>query len=393
MPAALVWLSLPLQPSCRPARLLFELRLQSLAVLVETDHFIGHGGVEQPFLDCVPWTISKFRNRHEMGLARDASGGRIRAAARLAASCHRGWAIRGFSQIGAAYISRTASETGGTRMFRSVGLVGVGAMGQALLQRLVLAGVKVRAYDISEESMAAARELGAETVESAAEASRGVEAVHLFVRTDQEEIESATGPGGLLEGAAPGTILLLHSTVLPETTRRVAAAAAKTKVDVVDAPVTSVPRQVGAGEGVFLVGGDPDVVARVRPHLEALGKHLYYFGPLGAGNIAKIAKNSINAMERVMLAEVLAVVEAGGLDLNDFMEMSVLTDQGSTVARWKRAFSIDRNHASPRPASNVLNKDIGHAADLADSLGVRAPITRSSADMAKVWVASWETPN
>jgi 3-hydroxyisobutyrate dehydrogenase-like beta-hydroxyacid dehydrogenase len=275
-------------------------------------------------------------------------------------------------------------------MFKSVGLVGVGAMGQALLQRLVLAGVKVRAYDISEESMAAARKLGAETVDSPAEASRGVEAVHLFVRTDQEEIQSATGPGGLLEGAVPGTILLLHSTVMPETTLQVAAAAKKKNVDVVDAPVTSVPRHVSGGEGVFLVGGDPDVVALVRPHLKVLGKHLYYFGPLGSGNIAKIAKNSINAMERVMLAEVLAVVEAGGLDLNDFMEMSVLTDQGSTVARWKRAFSIDQNHASPRPASNVLNKDIGHAADLADSLGVRAPITRSSADMAKVWVAAWQ---
>jgi 3-hydroxyisobutyrate dehydrogenase-like beta-hydroxyacid dehydrogenase len=278
-------------------------------------------------------------------------------------------------------------------MFRSVGLVGVGAMGQALLQRLVLAGVKVRAYDISEESMAAARELGAETVESAAEASRNVEAVHLFVRTDQEEIDATTGPRGLLEGTAGGTVLFLHSTVLPETTRRVAAAAANVKVDVVDAPVTSVPRYVSAGEGVFLVGGDPDVVARVRPYLDNLGKRVYYFGPLGSGNIAKIAKNSINAMERIALAEVISIVEAGGLKVQDFLEMAEATDQGSTVARWHRAFSINGNHALPRPASNLLNKDIGLAADLAHALGLQTPITRSAADTAKVWVAGWETSN
>ncbi len=276
-------------------------------------------------------------------------------------------------------------------MFKSVGLVGVGAMGRALLERIVLAGVKVRAFDISPDAMIAARGLGAETVNSAAASARDVEAVHLFVRTDQEEVDAVTGPGGLLEGAAPGTVLLLHSTVSPATTRRVAAAAAKVNVDVLDAPVTSVPRQVSAGEGVFLVGGSPETVTRVRPYLEALGKKVCHFGHLGAGNIAKIAKNSINAIDRAVLAEVMSVVEAGGLNVRDFMDMAVATDQGSAVSRWERAFSIDGNHASPRPASNVLDKDIGLAAELATDLSVQAPITRSAADTAKIWVAGWKT--
>lgn len=276
-------------------------------------------------------------------------------------------------------------------MFESVGLVGVGAMGQALLHRLNLAGVKVKAYDISDAGMVAARQLGAETVGSAAAASRGVEAVHLFVRTDAEEIDATLGSGGILEGADSGTILLLHSTVMPDTTYRVAEAAAKRGIAVIDAPVTSVPRHVQAGEGVFLVGGDPETVAWVRPHLERLGKHICCFGPLGSGNIAKIAKNQINAVERIAFAEVTAIVEAGGLNVQDFLDMAVATDNGSTTARWQRAFAITDNHAEPRPASNVLNKDIGLAADLAVCFGVQAPITQSAAATAKVWVAGWET--
>lgn len=278
-------------------------------------------------------------------------------------------------------------------MFKSVGIIGVGAMGQALLERIVLAGVKVRAFDISPDAIAVACRLGAETVDSAAAAARDVEAAHVFVRTDQEEVDAVTGPGGVLEGAAPGTVLLLHSTVSPATTRRVAAASAKVKVDVLDAPVTSVPRQVSAGEAVFLVGGPSEIVVRLRPYLETLGKKICHFGPLGAGNIAKIAKNSINAIDRAVLAEVMSLVEAGGLSVRDFMDMAVATDQGSSVSRWERAFSINGNHASPRRASNVLDKDIGLAADLAADLSVQAPIMRSAADIAKVWVASWKSPD
>lgn len=275
-------------------------------------------------------------------------------------------------------------------MFNEVGLVGVGAMGQALLHRLLLAGVKVKAYDISEASLAVARQMGADIVDSPAAAARDVVAVHLFVRTDAEQIEATTGAGGILEGASPGMVLFLHSTVLPATTHRVAEAAEKRQVDVLDAPVTSIPRHVHAGEGVFLLGGDAKLVMRVRPYLKTLGKDIRYFGPLGSGNVAKIAKNQINAVERVAFSEVLAIVEASGIDVEEFLEMAVATDNGSMTSRWERAFAISNNHADPLPATNVLNKDIGLAADLARILGLNTPITNAAASTARVWVAGWE---
>ncbi len=276
-------------------------------------------------------------------------------------------------------------------MTETVGLIGTGAMGSALLTRINLAGRVAQAYDVNPEAVARAAEAGAKPAGSPAEAASGVETVHVFVRTDEEVRDVMVGANGVLEGAGEGTLVLLHSTVMPETTRRMAAAAEAKGVIAIDAPVTAIPRVVAAGDAVWLVGGPDEAVARARPQLEALGKAVWHFGPVGAGNVAKIAKNFINAAERVVLSETLNMVEAGGLDLATFLEMAVAEDGGSTLSRWERAFELVDNHARPRPASNLLNKDVGLAARLAEVEGVPSPLAHIAADTAAVWVAGWET--
>jgi len=275
-------------------------------------------------------------------------------------------------------------------MATRVGLIGVGAMGSALMSRLHAAGHEVQAYDISEERMAFAREQGAMTVASVADAARNVDFIHIFVRTDDELVEVTIGAEGVLSTARAGALMLMHSTVMPDTTRKIAAVAKTRKVRAMDAPVTAVPRVVGEGKAVFLIGGADEDAAIAQPYLEPLGRAVYHFGPVGSGNVAKIAKNLINANERVALMEVAALAEAGGLQLEQFFDMAAAVGHGSTVSRWSGAFSVDGNHAVPRPASNLLNKDIGLAADLARAYGLKTPMTQAAADTAKVWVAGWE---
>jgi 3-hydroxyisobutyrate dehydrogenase-like beta-hydroxyacid dehydrogenase len=269
-----------------------------------------------------------------------------------------------------------------------VGLIGVGLMGTALLSRLRLAGREVQAFDISADRMRIAREQGADPVASIAEAARGVDFVHVFVRTDDELAEVMTGKGGILSAARPGAIVFMHSTVMPETSRRIAAAARGLRV--MDVPVTAVPRVVAAGNAVFLMGGADADAAVAVPYLQPLGKGVHHFGPVGSGNVAKIAKNLINANERVALSEVAAIAEAGGISVKQFFEMAASVDQGSTVSRWQSSFEVEGNHAAPRPASNLFNKDVGLAAELARALGLKTPMTQAAADTAAVWVAGWE---
>lgn len=274
-------------------------------------------------------------------------------------------------------------------MGETVALIGVGQMGRALTHRLKAAGHEIRAFDIAEEPMQTARDLGAIPVASSAEAAQGAAIVHVFVREDREVLDATTGPGGVLEGAAPGTLLILHSTILPATTFQVAEAAKARDVEVLDACVTSVPRRLQAGEGIFLAGGPPDLVDRARAHLLPLGRAVHHFGPLGAGNTAKIAKNLTNGVERVMWAEVAMIVEAAGLDPRQFFDMAKTASHGAMVETWERVVRIGDGPAGPQRTGGIFNKDIQHAARLAADVGVAAPVTRAAAAEALQWVREW----
>ena len=270
-----------------------------------------------------------------------------------------------------------------------VGLIGVGAMGRALLSRLRAAGKEVQAYDVSSAALQAARDGGATAAASAAAAARDASYVHVIVASDDEPIEATLRPDGVLAGAAPGTLVLLHGTILPATTRQIAIAAAESKIDVLDAPIIAIPKRLQAGHAGFLLGGRDDLVEGVRGYLLQLGEAVHHFGPLGAGNVAKLARALMNAGERILLAEVLDLAEAGGLDLPQFLAMETAGRSQSAVAAWEQNFIIERGHARHRPATNLFNKDVMLAAKLAEAYGLDAPLTQGAARTSARWVREW----
>lgn len=274
-------------------------------------------------------------------------------------------------------------------MPEQVALIGVGAMGRALLLRLRAAGKEVQAYDIAPAAQQVARSGGAVVMPSPAAASRNAEYVHIIVASDDQTTQVVLGADGVLETAAPGTLILLHGTVLPATTRRIAEAAAKSKINVIDAPITAVPRQLEAGQAGFMVGGPQALIDEVRSYLLQLGDGVHHYGPLGAGNVAKLARAMLNAGERVLIAEVLATVEAGGLDPRQFLQIENAAGRPSKLSLWEDIFIIENGHARHRPATNLFNKDVLLAAKLAESYDLDAPMSQGAARTAKRWVAEW----
>jgi len=269
-----------------------------------------------------------------------------------------------------------------------VALIGVGNMGSALLERLVAAGATVRAFDIKDSAMQAARERGAQTVASSAEAARGAKIIHVFVYDDQEIIDAMLGDKGILAGADKGAIVILHSTILPATTRRVAEEAGAQAVRVVDACVTSTPRYVRAGEAVFLVGGDDVVVAEICPHLETIGCKVWHFGPLGCGNAAKLMKNLSNVMERMMWMETLTAVKAAGIDPRQYAEMLKSVMRGSAISDWEKIIRIEDGEVSPtRPGGGIFRKDVPHALRFLQELGLNLPLAEGTGEAAARFVA------
>jgi 3-hydroxyisobutyrate dehydrogenase len=240
-----------------------------------------------------------------------------------------------------------------------VGMIGVGAMGLALLERLKLADVRATVYDSYPPALEAARSLGCEIASSAAAVARESTLIDVVVRTDEDVVQCLTGPDGLLEGAASGTLVLLHSSILPQTVRQMETAAQSQSVFVVDACMTGVPDTVRAGELCFVVGGAKDLVARAEPHLLKMGKQALHMGPIGTGAVAKLIKNMVTGSETLIVHEAIQIGLAGGIAYPQALEMLRRTGHDS-----------------------VLKKDIPLAAELARRYGLDLPITQELAKAA-----------
>jgi 3-hydroxyisobutyrate dehydrogenase len=183
----------------------------------------------------------------------------------------------------------------------------------------------------------------------------------------------ALGPDGLIETMAVGSMLLDTSSAQPWLTLETAEKLAERGVGMVDAPVSGAQWGAEQADLVFMVGGAPDDVQRVRPILDLLGRAVYHCGPLGSGHIMKCINNTITAMTFLGTSEGLVLGARAGLDpavMNDVLNVS-------TGGSW-----VTANHVPQRILTRTFDdpfrlelmlKDIKIAAQLAANLDVPLP--------------------
>jgi 3-hydroxyisobutyrate dehydrogenase-like beta-hydroxyacid dehydrogenase len=262
-----------------------------------------------------------------------------------------------------------------------IGFVGTGAMGSALLSRLKIANVVATAFDIAPTAMEAARNEGAEAAPSAKAVAQASTIVDVVVRTDREVIECTLGKDGILEGAAPGSLVLLHSTIRPTTTKKVAETAADKRVYVIDACMTAIPSIVRQGGLTFLVGGQKALFDRVKPHLLNMAKDAVYMGPLGSGNITKLFKNMVTASEALVVYEALQIAKAGGIDYKAALELMQKTKSPNILERWEMRYDLSGGDLRFNAGTNLYDKDLPLAAEVGKSLGAEIPVVEALAKL------------
>lgn len=262
-----------------------------------------------------------------------------------------------------------------------IGFVGTGAMGSALLSRLKLAGVPAVAFDIAPKAMEAARAEGARTVDSAKAVAQESTIIDVVVRTDDEVLQCMLGNDGVLEGAAPGALVLLHSTIRPATTKQVALLAADKRVNVIDACMTAVPAAVRQGQLTFLVGGQRAFFQRARPHLLNMAKDAVHMGPLGCGNVTKLFKNMVTASEGLIVYEALQIAKAGGVSYKAALDLMQKTKSQHILDRWESRFDLSGDELKFNPGSNLYDKDLPLAAEVGKSLNADIPVVEALAQL------------
>ncbi len=253
-----------------------------------------------------------------------------------------------------------------------------------MVARLVEAGHDVRALGRSDEKRIAIGQLGAKAVTELADVCAETDAVVICVFTDEQMREICLADG-LLTAMPAGSTLILHTTGSPRTVERIAAQAALSGVEVVDAPVSGGPHNAAAGALTLFLGGTDRAVARVRPVLRCYGDPVLHVGPLGAGQKVKLVNNALFAAHIGLLAN---AVELGArLGVTESALLSALP-HGSASSRVLDIVAARGSVSSfIDTAGEFVGKDIavvrGIAAELGSDLGVLDDVIAAGAPGAK----------
>ncbi len=263
----------------------------------------------------------------------------------------------------------------GTSRHDRYGSHGFGAVGAAQTCRRRRRGVLRRPCAALED----ARKLGFTPVASVAAVANRATLIDVVVRTDQDILDCMLGADGLIQASAPGTLVLLHSSILPQTVKTVEAAARAKAIHVIDACMTGVPDTVRAGKLSFVVGGADELVERATPHLLKMSQEVFHMGPVGTGAVGKLIKNMLGGAETLIVHEAIQIGIAGGIPYPKALEMMRRIGHDSLLNRWQRTFDPSGSGPLPKAGRNILNKDIPLVAELARLLKTDTPITEQLA--------------
>lgn len=207
-----------------------------------------------------------------------------------------------------------------------VGFIGLGIMGRSMSRHIYDAGYPVTVWNRTAAKMEAAREWGAEIAHSAKEVAEKSDLIITMVGDTPDVREVIEGENGVLAGAKPGSVLIDMSTISPDATREIAARAAEKGIAMLDAPVSG--GDIGARNATLsiMVGGDADVLERVKPVLETMGKSIIHCGPIGAGQTVKACNQILCALNLLGIVEALAFAKNAGVDLEKMIQV---TSQGA----------------------------------------------------------------
>lgn len=197
----------------------------------------------------------------------------------------------------------------------SIAFAGIGLMGLRMCRRLLAAGYPLTVWNRSPDKCAPLVEVGARQANSPAELCAAADIVLLCLADTAVVREVVFGPGGIVEGARQGQLLVDHSSLEPAATRTMAAdLEARCGMRWIDAPVSGGTAGAEAGSLAIMAGGSAEDIERVRPVLMNLGQRLTRMGEVGTGQVTKACNQMIVACNALVIAEVVALAERSGVD-------------------------------------------------------------------------------
>jgi len=247
-------------------------------------------------------------------------------------------------------------------------------MGRPMSRNLLKAGHRLVVFDVVPASVKEVVAAGAEQGTSAQNVAERSDIIITMLPDGPDVDKAVLGPGGVLAGARPGSIIVDMSSISPLVSQKVGKACAEKGVDFLDAPVSGGEPKAIDGTLAIMVGGDKAAFDKVSAILHTMGSSVTLTGPIGAGNVTKLANQIMVACNIAAMGEALVLATRAGLDPEVVFNAVKGGLAGSTVLNAKAPMVIGRNF-KPGFRIRLHQKDLRNALLVAEEFKVPLPLT------------------
>ncbi len=255
-----------------------------------------------------------------------------------------------------------------------LGYVGIGLMGLPMTKRLVSLGYAVRAYDIAQQQVEAARAAGATPARSPADTAAGADLVLLNLPTTDAVEQAVFGENGVASAVQPPQLVIDFSTIKLDKCKAFAAKLrGETGAGWIDAPVSGGPPASGAGALTVMAGGDAADIERAQPFFADVAGRFTHMGPTGSGMVAKMLNQLIVGCGYAVMAEAAVLAEAAGIDASRLPECLGGGHADGSLLQRIYPRMVKRDFA-PQGYARQLLKDLEMVNELAGLLKAPTPM-------------------
>lgn len=250
-----------------------------------------------------------------------------------------------------------------------IGVVGLGRMGGNMARNLLDRGHNVVGFDVSDDAVAAFEDAGGDSRDTPAAVATAVDVVISSLPNPPIVSSVYTDDDGILAGDVTDTVAIEMSTIDPDTTLDVAAAAADVGLDVLGAPVSGGPEDCAAGTLTIMAGGDEAVFERdsVQTVLDALGAKVYHTGGVDSGHTIKLLNNTMSMGNLLLSMEAVSLGAERGVDGEVLLEVLSNAGGGSNQFAKRMPRVLNRNFEAGFTV-DFGKKDVGLALDTAEQM-------------------------
>lgn len=272
-------------------------------------------------------------------------------------------------------------------MTNKVALIGAGAMGGAIGERLLATGNRLAVFDLDKAKVEVLVAKGATAMASAAEAAGAADYVILSLNSAAIVRRAVFGDAGVAAGAKPGTLIIDMSSIDPDATRQLAADASDKGLRWVDSPLSGGAPKALIGALTLMAGGEAKDVADAHTVLRDVAANYTHMGPAGAGQTTKLINQVLCALNFMAVAEATRLALDAGVDALKIPQALKGGRADSAILQEYLPRFATRDYRRTGRIDNMV-KDLNAAQDLARRTHTAMPLTALCAEVHRLLTAA-----